>query len=84
MRLISNSKLGNDPKHEAAPNFKSVQGHFTTSAELRRRPPEAIFRGWPDVFRALRGADVVKRLRMDLKLGITSRFGPISDLEFEE
>ena len=33
----------------------------------------------------LRGsADVVKRPPMDLKLGIPSRFGPISSLEFEE
>ena len=29
-------------------------------------------------------ADVLKQPQMDLKLGIPSRFGPISSLEFEE
>ena len=36
------------------PSFKSIRSHFTTSAEPRKLPPEAVFIGRPDVLGVLR------------------------------
>ena len=71
------------PNWKLAQNMKVYQVSSPSEVVLPRPQtpkdePEAIFRGRPDILA------VVKRLRIDLKLGLPSRFGPISSLEFEK
>ena len=70
-----------------AKNMKVCQVSSQSEVVLPR-PPQCPEDVWPtykdglgDRFRG--STDVVKRPRMDLKLGIPSRFGPISSLKHE-
>ena len=78
----SNSKLEIGPKHEGTYAKFQVNlrlfYHVRSALKTSGLPIKMAFGG---LFRGPMA--VVKRPRMDLKLGIPSRFGPISSLEFE-
>ena len=76
----SNSKLEIGPKREGIPSpSEDVLPRPHSHEDPNQRPSLEVSS------KRLQGAaDMLKRPRIDLKLGTPSRFGPISSLEFEE